>query len=106
MSQKNTKQLQDKRIWERIGWELFALHLFISAIHVDPEYQSVMVCKIWDRFFKMTDHLIQIRGNAESRMARFVPDWSARIFYPIDTEALEAAVAEFRRKLKEGTPHS
>ena len=94
------KKKQDKRIWERMGRELAALHDLILAIQCDPEYQAVMDRKTWDRLDKLTYHLDVVRGPAENRMAKYVPDWSTRTFYPVDRDAMNAAIAEFRQKMK------
>lgn len=91
---------QDKHIWARMGRELAALHDLICDIQCDPEYNAVMDRKAWDRLNSLTHRLDIVRGEAESRMARFIPDWSLRTFYPIDREKLHAAIAEFRNSMK------
>ena len=105
MPRRDMKKMQDKRIWERMGRELVALNNLICHISTDREYAAVMDCQTWDRFDKMLYHLIQIRGKAEDRMARYIPDWDTQIFYPRDQEDLEAAIMVFRNSMKEGRPH-
>lgn len=104
MPYKKNEMLRGKQIWDRMGWELAVLSALICSIGSDMEYQSVMVCKTWDRLTKMFYDLGIIRSQAEDRMAKFVPDWSVRTFYPINSGDINAAVAEFRRKLKESVP--
>lgn len=94
---------EDKRIWERMGRELAALHDLILYIIVDPDYQGVMDRKTWDRLNKLEYYLNIVRGDAENRMARFIPDWTTQTFYPVDRTNLNAAIKAFRDKMKEDT---
>lgn len=105
MPYKSKERMQDKQLWDRMGWELYVLNALICSISADRDYQSVMVCRTWDRFGKMLYDLGIIRSQAEERMARFNPAWSVRTFYPIaGSDDIKAAVAEFRRKVKESVP--
>lgn len=97
---------EDKRIWERMGRELAALHDLICHIRTDPEYQAIMDRKTWDRLKKLTYHLCLVREEAENRMARFIPGWSATTFFPRDRENLEAAITAFRNSMKEEREHA
>lgn len=47
----------------------------------------------------LTYYLDTVRSRAEDRMARYVPDWSTRTFYPRDRGDLEAAIQDFRQKM-------
>ena len=94
------EQARDKRIWNRMGRELAALHDLIVKIQCDREYQSVMDRKTWDKLRKLTWYLDQVRSSAEDRMSRYVPDWSTQTFYPSDRGELHAANNEFRRKME------
>lgn len=95
---------QDKRIWTRMGRELAALCELIDDIIVDLEYNAVMDRKTWDRLDKLVYHLNIVRGEADSRMARFIPDWTGNEFYPQDRQDLEEAIDKFRDRMKEATP--
>ena len=99
MTDKN--KMQDKCIWIRMGRELAALHDLIVDIQCEPDYLAVMDVKTWDKLSKLTWYLDQVRGLAEERMARNVPDWSTRTFYPVDRKDIQAAINEFRQKMKE-----
>ena len=94
-------KVKDKSVWVRLGQELTALDELLAEIKCDPGYQSVMDRKTWDRLDKLTYHLNVVRGDAESRMAKNVPDWSERTFYPVDREGIKVAVESFRQKMKE-----
>lgn len=101
MPHMDKKKLEDRRIWERMGRELAALDELIVKIRCDPEYLAVMDSKTWDRLDKLCYHLDLIRGEAENRMARFVPDWATTTFYPHDRKDIEAAITTFRNSVKE-----
>lgn len=88
MPRRNQRALEDKRIWARMGRELAALNELIGQAYTDKQYGKVMDCKTWDRLSKIDHHLNMLRAEAESRMARFIPDWSTTTFYPYDREDL------------------
>ena len=94
---------QDLQIWTRMGRELAALHDLIVHIICDPDYNDVMDKRTWGRLNGLTYHLDTVRSRAEDRMARYVPDWSTRTFYPRDRGDLEAAIQDFRQKMDNGT---
>lgn len=99
------KKMQDIRIWQRMGQELCALDDLLGRILCDPDYQAVMGKKTWNRLYKAIDVVNHIRSDAEERMARNVPNWSTRVFYPVTTderESADAAVAAFRKEIKKG----
>jgi len=62
---------QDKRIWERMGRELAALHDLITHICADPEYNAVMACTTWRKLCAAQDRVDAMRSEAENRMAQF-----------------------------------
>lgn len=95
------KKKYDRRVWVRMGWELAAIVELIGAIRSDKDYQAAMDSKTWDRLDTAIYHLTIVRGNAENRMARFIPDWSVRTFYPVKRTELEALVRDFRAKVAE-----
>ena len=93
---------EDKRLWERMGRELAALDYLLRELHSDPDYSRVMDTKTWDRLGKMNYHLNIVRGMAENRMSRFVPDWSTRTFYPVEDGDIRAVVEKFRETVQKG----
>lgn len=95
------RKMQDKRIWQRMGLELAALRELIVEIQCDREYNAVMDVVTWDRLDKLTYHLDVVRSRAEDRMARYVPNWTTRTFYPIDRKDTTAAGDAFRQRIKE-----
>lgn len=105
MPHMDKKKLEDRRIWERMGRELAALDELIVKIRCDPEYLAVMDSKTWDWLDKLCYHLDLIRGYAESRMARFIPDRSTTTFFPYDREDIESVVQVFRNSMKEAPTH-
>lgn len=105
MPRTDKKKLEDKRIWERMGRELAALDELIVKIRCDPEYLAVMDSKTWDRLDKLCYHLDLIRGGAENRMVRFVPNWTTTTFFLYDREDIESVVQVFRNSMKEAPTH-
>lgn len=87
----------NKQVWKKMGRELAVLDALIQQIQADPDYCDVMDVKTWDRLTKMHHQLDVIRGDAESRMARFVPDWSTRTFYPDDWKGLYETADKIRK---------
>lgn len=97
------EKMKDPHVWMRMGRELAALSDLIAHIHSDPDYNAVMDMRTWDVLYKLTHHLNTIRGRAENRMARYVPDWSPEIFYPVEREDLRTAIKTFRSQVQ-GAP--
>ena len=94
------KKAKDPQIWKRLGLELAALHDLIVEIQCDKDYASVMDSKTWDRLYKLTYHLDIVRSCAEERMAKNLPDWSTRTFYPVDRSRTTVAGEAFREEIK------
>lgn len=99
------KMQQDKRAWERMGRELAALRDMIGNISTDREYQAIMDRRTLDKLRKAQEWVDKVRSDAESRMALFIPDWDTQTFYPHDRQDLNAAISEFRDRMKK-TPAS
>lgn len=96
------KKQQDKRIWERMGREPTALHDLIGWIGTDPEHLSVMACMEWGKRGYAQARIDNLRSIAENRMAKYVPDWTADTFHPLDRQDLEETVNEFCDRMKNG----
>lgn len=99
------KKQQDKRIWQRMGRELTALHDLILEISSDPEYNAVMTIGRWRKLNYAQARIDELREDAADRMFMLIPDAKLMdTFYPIDRQNLEIAINEFRDKMKEATP--
>lgn len=92
---------RDERIWTRMGRELAALRDLMGHICTDPEYNAVLPCKVLGKMCTAQDHIDKLRSEAENRMAQFIPGWDTDTFYPHDRRDLEAAIEEFRDRMKE-----
>ena len=95
---KNEKA-KDRRLWEDLGWELASLRELILRICVDHDYQDIMDSRKWDKMGKLLFFLDAVRSSAESRMAKFIPDWDTDIFYPRDHITGNIAVKIFRDQM-------
>ena len=93
------KKMQDPLIWQRMGWELAALHDLMCNIYCDPDYQAVMDKRSFNGLRTAIERLDDVRNNAEIRMARYAPEWSPKTFFPRDRAVTDAAGRLFRQKI-------
>lgn len=98
------KKVHDSRVWQRMGLELVLLDALISEIHVDKEFCAVMDMKTWDRLFKVSNHVKMLRAECESRMAKYIPDWDTKTFYPNDRTLINEILESVRQELKDSLP--
>lgn len=93
--------IKEQQVFERMGRELAALRDLMGHIITDPEYQAVIPRKAWSKLCSAQSRVDAFRSEAESRMIKYVPDWTTDTFYPSDRQDLEEAINEFRDRMKE-----
>ena len=56
------------QIWQELGKELSAIHLFISAVMCDREYQKILGKRQKNHFGKIYREISKLRSDCEERM--------------------------------------
>lgn len=96
------KKIQDKRIWNRLGFELTVLCDLLVEMRVDMDYQGILPQNMFTPLDQAADKLRFMRAKAEDRMWNMTPFHALHVFYPYTGEKdVTGTIKAIRQMIKE-----